>query len=44
MREAEEDIRRLEGNALLIASAHGVQFHIPCTRALNWNWRKLLSR
>ena len=28
----------------LAANAHGVQFHIPCTRALNRNWRKLLSR
>lgn len=33
--KAEEDIRRLEGGALLIASAHGVQFRIPDVRALD---------
>lgn len=42
--KAEEDIRRLEGDALLIASAHGVQFRIPHTRALDRNSRKLLER
>ena len=33
--KAEEDIRRLEGGALLIASAHGVQFRIPDAKALD---------
>lgn len=42
--KAEEDIRRLEGGALLIASAHGVQFRIPDTKALDRGSRKLLER
>ncbi|MDH6592937.1 hypothetical protein M2165_002826 [Variovorax sp. TBS-050B] len=42
--KAEEDIRRLEGGALLIASAHGVQFRIPDTKALDRASRKLLER
>ena len=42
--KAEEDIRRLEGGALLIASAHGVQFRIPDVRALDRASRKLLER
>ncbi|BEP34034.1 DUF1854 domain-containing protein [Variovorax sp. V59] len=42
--KAEEDIRRLEGGALLIASAHGVQFRIPDVKALDRASRKLLER
>jgi len=42
--KAEEDIRRLDGGALLIASAHGVQFRIPDTKALDRASRKLLER
>ncbi|MBD9663799.1 MULTISPECIES: cyanophycin metabolism-associated DUF1854 family protein [Variovorax] len=42
--KAEEDIRRLEGGALLIASAHGVQFRIPDLKALDRASRKLLER
>ena len=42
--KAEEDIRRLEGGALLIASAHGVQFRIPDAKALDRPSRKLLER
>ena len=42
--KAEEDIRRLEGGALLIASAHGVQFRVPDPKALDRGSRKLLER
>ncbi|KQW64017.1 DUF1854 domain-containing protein [Variovorax sp. Root411] len=42
--KAEEDIRRLEGGALLIASAHGVQFRIPDVKTLDRASRKLLER
>ena len=42
--KAEEDSRRLEGGALLIASAHGVQFRIPDVKALDRASRKLLER
>lgn len=42
--KAEEDIRRLEGGALLIASAHGVQFRIPDVKALDRASRRLLER
>jgi hypothetical protein len=42
--KAEEDIRRLEGGALLIASAHGVQFRIADVKALDRHSRKLLER
>ena len=42
--KAEEDIRRLEGGALLIASAHGVQFRVPDPKALDRASRKLLER
>ncbi|MES2247299.1 MAG: DUF1854 domain-containing protein [Pseudomonadota bacterium] len=42
--KAEEDIRRLEGGALLIASAHGVQFRIPDAKVLDRASRKLLER
>ncbi len=42
--KAEEDIRRLEGGALLIASAHGVQFRIPDVKMLDRASRKLLER
>src|SRR6202008_2834696 len=40
--KAEEDIRRLDGGALLIASAHGVQFRIPDAKVLDRPSRKLL--
>jgi hypothetical protein len=42
--KAEEDIRRLEGGALLIGSAHGVQFRIADVKALDRGSRKLLER
>ncbi len=42
--KAEEDIRRLEHGALLIASAHGVQFRIADLKALDRASRKLLER
>ena len=42
--KAEEDIRRLEGGSLLIASAHGVQFRIPDVKELDRASRKLLER
>ena len=42
--KAEEDIRRLDGGALLITSAHGLQFRVPDPRALDRASRKLLER
>jgi hypothetical protein len=42
--KAEEDIRRLEGGALLITSAHGVQFRVADAQALDRGSRKLLER
>ena len=42
--KAEEDIRRLEQGALLIASAHGLQFRIPDVKVLDRHSRKLLER
>lgn len=42
--KAEEDIRRLEGGALLIASAHGLQFCVPDPKTLDRASRKLLER
>jgi hypothetical protein len=42
--KAEEDIRRLDGGALLITSAHGLQFRIPDPKALDRASRKLLER
>ena len=42
--KAEEDIRRLEDGALLIGSAHGVQFRIADVKALDRGSRKLLER
>jgi hypothetical protein len=42
--KGEEDIRRLPGAALLIASSHGVQFIVKDMGALNAHSRKLLSR
>ena len=42
--KAEEDIRRLDGGALLIASAHGVQVRIPDVKTLDRASRKLLER
>ncbi|MDP9900592.1 cyanophycin metabolism-associated DUF1854 family protein [Variovorax ginsengisoli] len=42
--KAEEDIRRLEGGALLITSAHGVQFRVPDPKVLDRASRRLLER
>jgi len=42
--KSEEDIRRLEDGALLIASSSGVQFRIPDLRTLDRVSRKLLGR
>jgi len=42
--KAEEDIRRLDGGALLITSAHGLQFRVPDPKALDRPSRKLLER
>jgi len=42
--KAEEDIRRLADGALLIASAHGVQFRVPDPKALDRHSRRLLER
>jgi hypothetical protein len=42
--KAEEDIRRLEGGALLIGSAQGVQFRIADLKALDRASKKLLER
>jgi hypothetical protein len=42
--KAEEDIRRLDNGALLVASADGVQFRIPDVKTLDRASRKLLER
>jgi hypothetical protein len=42
--KGEEDIRRLEDGALLIASAEGISFRIPDRRALDRHSRALLER
>lgn len=42
--KGEEDIRRLPGAALLIASSHGVQFVVRDTSQLNRHSRQLLGR
>ena len=42
--KGEEDIRRLKGNALLIASSEGVQYRIANTVAMDRNSRSLLER
>jgi hypothetical protein len=42
--KAEEDIRRLPGGALLIASAHGMHYRIADRAALDRGSRKLLDR
>ncbi|WP_370630182.1 DUF1854 domain-containing protein [Xenophilus sp. Marseille-Q4582] len=42
--KAEEDIRRLEGGALLITSAHGLQLRVPDRQALDRASRRLLER
>ena len=42
--KGEEDIRRLKGNALLIASSEGVQYRIANTVALDRSSRSLLER
>ena len=42
--KAEEDIRRLEGGSLLIASSHGLQFRVADPKALDKASRKLLER
>lgn len=40
----EEDIRRVQGNTLLISASDGVQYGIADTRALNKTSRRLLER
>ena len=40
----DEDIRRLNGNTLLIADSHGIHFLIRDTAALNRESRKILDR
>jgi hypothetical protein len=42
--KVEEDIRRLGGGALLIGSAHGVQFLVRDRHALDRHSRRLLER
>lgn len=42
--KGEEDIRRLGGNALLISSAHGLQFLVHDMHALDRHSRRLLER
>ncbi|MDA7416797.1 DUF1854 domain-containing protein [Xenophilus arseniciresistens] len=42
--KAEEDIRRLEGGALLITGAHGLQLRVPSRQALDRQSRRLLER
>jgi hypothetical protein len=42
--KVEEDIRRLGGGALLIGSAHGVQFLVRDRHALDRQSRRLLER
>lgn len=42
--KAEEDIRRLEGGSLLIASSHGLQFRVADPKTLDRPSRKLLER
>lgn len=42
--KGEEDIRRLKGRALLIASSEGVQYTIPDMTALDRGSRRLLER
>jgi hypothetical protein len=41
---SEEDIRRLDGDRLLITSSHGVQFFIPDRWALDKASKRLLER
>lgn len=42
--KSEEDIRRLEGGRLLIASTHGVQLQVPDRWALDKQSKRLLER
>lgn len=42
--KAEDDIRRLPGNGLLIADSHGIQFRIRDIAALDRHSRRLLDR
>ena len=42
--KGEEDIRRLKGNALLIAASEGVQYRIADMTALDKASRRLLER
>lgn len=42
--KGEEDIRRLAGNALLVADRHGIQFLIRDLQALDRQSRKFLDR
>ena len=44
MLKGEEDIRRLKGNALLIASSDGVQYAIADMTALDRASRRFLER
>ncbi|CAN5712810.1 DUF1854 domain-containing protein [soil metagenome] len=42
--KVEEDIRRLEGGALLISSSHGLQFKVQDVAQLDRHSRRLLER
>lgn len=42
--KGEEDIRRLDGAALLVTDSHGVGYRIPDARALDRRSRRLLER
>ncbi len=42
--KGEEDIRRLDGSALLVTDSHGVGFRIADARALDKRSRRLLER
>ena len=42
--KAEEDIRRLQGSALLVTDSHGIGYRIADVRALDRRSRRLLER
>ncbi|MFT3666295.1 DUF1854 domain-containing protein [Piscinibacter sp.] len=42
--KGEEDIRRLDGGALLVTDSHGIGYRIPDPRALDRRSRRLLER
>lgn len=42
--KGEEDIRRLDGTALLVTDSQGIGYRIPDTRALDKRSRRLLER